>query len=341
MTEKILDTTKPKLPDGFTTRPVRLDDVDELVEMFNVLSVEMIGSENWDANELRNDFSTPNFDLEKDTLVVISPEGKIVAYQDVFAVNTTPVHPQIMGQVHKDYHDIGLGTYLLKWAIQRAHHVLDKVPEDARVSMRTWVVSTWEPGIQLFKDNGLEISRVFYEMAIDMKEAPPKPEWPPGITVRTYKHPEEAEAVFRVIREAFRDHFGHIEEPYEESFERFKHFRFNDDRFEPDLWFLAMEGDQIVGVSLCAKYGYESEDHGNVSTLGVLRPWRKRGIGLALLLHSFNVYWERNQKWVRLGVDADSLTGAVRLYEKAGMHIHRRYDTYELELRPGRELGKE
>lgn len=341
MTEETLEVSIIKLPEGFSTRPARMEDVDELAAMFNTLSVEMIGAADWDANELGNDFKTPGFDLEKDSLVVISPEGKIVAYQDVFAVHTTPVHPHVMGRVHKAYHGIGLGTYLLNWAIRHSHHVLDKVPEDARVSMRTWIVSTWEPAIQLFKDNGLELSRVFYEMVIEMKEAPPKPKWPEGITVRSYNHPEEAEAVFRVIREAFRDHFGHIEEPYEESFKRFKHFRFNDERFESDLWFLAMDGDQIVGASLCAKYGYESKDHGNVSTLGVLRPWRRCGIGLALLLHSFNVYWERNQKYVRLGVDSDSLTGAVRLYEKAGMHIHRRYDTYEFELRPGRELGKE
>jgi hypothetical protein len=32
---------------------------------------------------------------------------------------------------------------------------------------------------------------------------------------------------------------------------------------------------------------------------------------------------------VGLGVDAASLTGATRLYEKAGMHVTRRYDTYE------------
>jgi mycothiol synthase len=273
MTEKTLENTNVKLPNGFTVRPVKMDDVEELVEMFNALSVEMIGFENWNSNELRNDYTSTNFDLEKDTCVVVSPEGKIVAYQDVFAINNTPVHPEILGRVHVDYHNMGFGTYLLNWALQRAHHVLDKVPEDARVAVRTSTVSTWEPAIQLFKDNGWEHIRSFYEMSIEMTEAPPRPEWPEGISVRTYRHPEEAEAVFRAVREAFRDHYGHVEEPFEEGFEHFQHFRFNNDRFEPDLWFLALDGDQIVGASLCAKYGYEREDQGSVSTLGVLRPW--------------------------------------------------------------------
>jgi len=43
---------------------------------------------------------------------------------------------------------------------------------------------------------------------------------------------------------------------------------------------------------------------------------------------------------VGLGVDAQSLTGATRLYEKAGMHSDpaRQLVLYEKELRPGIEI---
>jgi hypothetical protein len=44
---------------------------------------------------------------------------------------------------------------------------------------------------------------------------------------------------------------------------------------------------------------------------------------------------------VGLGVDADSLTGATRLYEKAGMHVVRELATYEKELRAGEELARQ
>jgi hypothetical protein len=40
-----------------------------------------------------------------------------------------------------------------------------------------------------------------------------------------------------------------------------------------------------------------------------------------------------------LGVDAENLTGALRLYEKAGMHVHLVFDIFEKELRPGREIS--
>lgn len=339
MVKGILEDTKPALPDGFSVRPLKMEDVDELAEMFNEAAVEMLGHPDASAEELRTDFQSPGLDLEKDTRVVFSPEGKLVAYQDVFALHKTPVYPFVWGRVHLDYHGMGLGTYLLDWGMQRAHHVLDKVPGDARVAVRSYNPSTWEQGEQLLKDKGMKVNRHFFEMVIDMEEVPPKPQWPEGITVRKYNHPEEAEEVYKVIDNAFRDHFGYVEEPFEEGFERFQHFRFNDETFDPDLWFLAVEGEEIVGLSLCSKWSHEGKQTGMVSILGVRRPWRKRGIGLALLLHSFNAYWQRNQKRVKLGVDAGNLTGAVRLYEKAGMHVQKRFDGYELELRPGRELS--
>ena len=40
----------------------------------------------------------------------------------------------------------------------------------------------------------------------------------------------------------------------------------------------------------------------------------------------------------RLRELASSLTNATRLYEKAGMQVTEKYNTYELELRPGQDL---
>jgi GNAT superfamily N-acetyltransferase len=71
----------------------------------------------------------------------------------------------------------------------------------------------------------------------------------------------------------------------------------------------------------------------------VRRPWRKHGLGLALLHHAFGEFYRRGTREIGLGVDAQSLTGATRLYERAGMHALLHYDSYEKELRPGVELS--
>ncbi len=48
---------------------------------------------------------------------------------------------------------------------------------------------------------------------------------------------------------------------------------------------------------------------GWVGTLGVVREWRRHGLGLALLQHSFQQFYQRGKRKVGLGVDAQSLTG--------------------------------
>jgi ribosomal protein S18 acetylase RimI-like enzyme len=53
----------------------------------------------------------------------------------------------------------------------------------------------------------------------------------------------------------------------------------------------------------------------------VRKPWRRRGLGLALLQHAFTEFWRRGERTVALGVDAENPTGATRLYERAGMHV--------------------
>ncbi len=78
---------------------------------------------------------------------------------------------------------------------------------------------------------------------------------------------------------------------------------------------------------------------GFVNILGVRRPWRKLGLGLAFLHHAFGEFYRRGKRKAGLGVDAENLTGALRLYEKAGMHVHMQFDLFEKELRPGMEIS--
>jgi ribosomal protein S18 acetylase RimI-like enzyme len=102
-----------------------------------------------------------------------------------------------------------------------------------------------------------------------------------------------------------------------------------------------MDREKAVGYAFGARWDHENRDYGHISGLGVLRPYRRRGIGLALLHHAFGEYYRRGKQGVALGVDAGYLTGALRLYEKAGMQVHRQFDLYEKELRPGVEISVE
>ena len=96
--------------------------------------------------------------------------------------------------------------------------------------------------------------------------------------------------------------------------------------FDPSLWFLALDGDRIAGTALCFP---RSEQLAWVRGLGVRRPWRGRGLGMALLQHAFAAFYARGMRIAGLGVDAQSPSGATRLYERAGMRVTEQYDTLE------------
>ena len=97
---------------------------------------------------------------------------------------------------------------------------------------------------------------------------------------------------------------------------------------DPTLWFIAESGGAIAGVSLCKM----RDDVGYVGTLGVRRDFRRNGLGLAMLQHSFLEFYRRGVSTVRLDVDAENLTGATRLYQRAGMREVRRFALYQKEL---------
>jgi ribosomal protein S18 acetylase RimI-like enzyme len=202
-------------------------------------------------------------------------------------------------------------------------------------------VTTIEPPAHIYKAFGMELIRHSFRMLIEMEQAPPRPILPQGITIRAVTDPErEIETICRLDTEAFRDHFGYIEQPFEEELALFENWLKNDENLsDPSLWFLAMNEKKAVGYALCTVRDYENEGFGHVNGLGVLRDYRRRGIGLALLHHTFGEYYRRGKRGVTLGVDAENLTGALRLYKKAGMHVHRQFDLYEKELRPGIEIS--
>ena len=163
-----------------------------------------------------------------------------------------------------------------------------------------------------------------------------------SITITTAEERPDLRAILDAIHDSFQDHRGYVRpKDMDEDLREFKHFLDNDEHFTLSQWFLAMDGDRIAGVSLCRSQGWDSPDTAYVLELGVRREYRRQGLGLALLHHTFGEYWKIGQKHVTLHVDGASLTGATRLYESAGMYISKNYNQYEKVLRDGVEYSNQ
>ena len=329
-----------ELPEGFTTRGAVLEDVDTALKLFNRWSQSVIHEDEiTDAVAIRTEWVSPGFDPAEDIRLVFAPNGEMVGYIEVWTTVKPPVHPWMWGRVDPAYEGKGIGTYLLTWAEARARKAMAEVPVELRVAPQVGTYQQAESAKQLFVDMGYQYIRSVYTMRINMDTPLLTPELPAGITLRTYNPETDLEAVYHAVDDSFRDHYGHIDMPFETGLQRFKHFMTSYEGFDPTLWFIAMDGDKVAGICLCRETSYDNPDVGYINTLGVLRPWRKRGIGLGLLRHSFCELYRRGKRKAALGVDAQSLTGALRLYENAGMYVHQAFDRYEKEIRSGKEIS--
>lgn len=177
---------------------------------------------------------------------------------------------------------------------------------------------------RLFERVGYTVVRRFYRMTIELTEEPRPPEWPEGITCTTFD-PKDARAFHDAVADAFAENWDFA--PME--FEAWKRHRVEAPDFDPTLWFVARDGDEIAGVARC-----EAERWGGgwVAMLGVRKPWRRRGLGEALLRRAFCEFHSRGERRVGLGVDALNESGATRLYERAGMQVESEDIIYEKKL---------
>jgi mycothiol synthase len=324
----------PNLEAGYQVRPCTLDDIEPVVALMNACALKVIGKADEVVEEILTDWQKPGLDQPANQRVVISPEGRIIGWAEVSDSPAVVLYIDIY--VHPDHENSGIGAYLTAWCQQRARECMTNAPAKARIAMRayTYEHDAWYRG--LLEAAGMQAIRHFWQMEIMLRELPPIPQWPDDIHLQPFTESDDRKTVLEVVRAAFQDHFGYIERPFDEHYEEWSHYW--DANYEPGLWMLALDREQIAGVVLCKPSHAGEEDRGWVSTLAVRREYRRRGIGQALLFAAFDVFYQRGKQRVGLGVDADSLTGATELYRRAGMHITNHYRLYEKELRAGEEM---
>ncbi len=282
--------------------------------------------------ELNRFWSSSDVNIETDGWVVETKEGKIVGYEEFYDKHA---HAAMVGDgyVHPEFHGLGIGTTMLHTLEERARKEMELAEPDVRVYLRNGVPANDTAACELHENEGYKPIRYSWHMEIELQEAPQVPALPDGIELRPFILEQHNHAIFEALEEAFSDHWGHVRG----TFEDWNHHMIERENFDPSLFFIAWDGEQIAGCSIC-RYRTES---GWVGSLGVRRPWRRRGVGEALLLHSFAEFYKRGTKTIGLGVDAQNPTGATRLYKKAGMYVASEAVIYEKELRAGREPVEE
>src|ERR671935_197903 len=291
-------------PPEFTVRPARPDDAESVLQ----LVPPELGA---GLDDIRTEWRRT--DLERDTWAW-EHDGRLVAFGilrsrgDELSVNRF---------VHPDFRGRGLGTAILQATETRAR-------ERGVPKLDNGILAADRAAAALLEANGYRDVRHYHVMTIELEGPPPEPEWPEGLEPRPFER-EHSHAFWAADDEAFQDEEGYESEPFEEFVER----RLESPRFEPELWTAVWDGDEIAATLIA---DWKRFGAGWIAGLGVRRPWRRRGVGRALLLRAFGQFYERGERRVSLNVHTENPTGATRLYESVGMRVEREEILYQKEL---------
>jgi GNAT superfamily N-acetyltransferase len=297
------------LPDTLTVRSATPADAEAVAELIVAADVAVQGWSDTTPDELRTWWRRN--DPEENSWLVLDDD--VVAYGDYFE---HAERAELDGFVRPDRKGEGLGTWLIERAEERARAA-------GKQRLQTFCLAPDTETRRLFTRHGFAEARRYYRMLIELEGAPEEPEWPDGLRVATFRQ-EDARAFYDAIGEAFAEEWNFVQDPYEE----WRALRLSDPDFDPTMWFLVWDGDEVAAVLRGDRRG----DQGWVGALAVRPRWRKRGLGLALLRHTFADWVRRGVTTVALGVDAANPTGATRLYERAGMRVGYEAIAFEKDL---------
>ena len=323
------------LPDGFRARPMQATDAARWAALLGAVEEVDRRNENFDAEDCAEELADPDLDLERDTLLVLDADDRVVAYQVVRPRSGPPLGPRLLvdAAVHPAHRRRGIGTALTAAANRRA--------DGLGAAVITRLAETGADAIALAERAGMRPARWWSELvrdlAVPVKAVPP----PAGITIAVLGPPYDAARWDEPLRlahnSAFADHWGSAAV----GATAWAHQRTGTRTFRPGSSVVALTGDGFVaGYILSYEFPADGARGGTrdlyVGTVGTLPAHRGRGIAGALLAHVLQGAVDQGYATASLTVDAENPTGALGVYDRAGFRLQRREVTY---LRPGQSAS--
>jgi len=268
-----------------------------------------------------------NCDPYKDMLFA-EVNGEVIAYSRVTWWTETSgdwiyLH---FGFMLPEWRRKGIGRAMLHYNQGRLREIAAEHKNGVPRYFESFSSDTEVAAEKLLLSEGFEAVRYGFEMVRPLSEPIVDKPLPEGLEVRPVA-PEQYRAVWDANQEAFQDHWGYSPAK-EEDYQRW----LNESIFQPDIWQVAWDGDQVVGMVLNFVVEAENEEYnrkrGYTEFICVRRPWRKQGVATALITRSMKMFKEMGMTEAALGVDTQNLSGALHLYESLGFRQIKRHSTY-------------
>jgi ribosomal protein S18 acetylase RimI-like enzyme len=312
----------PPAISGGTWRPAILDDA-VMISDLQQACFEADGGYRISPEEFYNALDNPDNNLDDDSLLAVDESGRAIAF--VFTQIPSSFENRLRAFcwnfVRPDRRNQGLEDFLLDWHEARSR---DRV---AGLALATpglvWKKAyDWQQSdIDRLLAHGYEPMRYFLEMKRDLAGPVSLPVVADGYSLDPW--PDDSDGIRLLHNEAFRDHWG-AEPLSSDQWQRY----ILDEFFRQDLSFVVSACDEPVAYLHSAVYPHDFVDRGRsegwVETLGTAREHRKRGLATVLLQRALAAFQADGLEYGVIAVDADSPTGAAKLYESQGFEVDKR-----------------
>ncbi len=305
------------IPEGFSLRRPQLEDAEDVLALMVLNDVAEYGEPDSDMEDLLHEWG--QIDLQQDAWLAFKADGQLAGYAAVLPWGTDV---RFLFYSDPGWPGEELNKALLNLCLGRGPAFAREHGETAGTKARTFLAHVNQQQRQIAAAAGFLPGRYYFQMQIELADPPPEAIWPAGIQLITAGEVPDDEAIFELIEAAF-----YQPERTPSTFEQWREHMKRADIYDPDLWFLAMHGAELVGA--CLSFPYPAG--GWVRQLGVAEEWRRKGLGTALLHHAFAAY--RLQGFDNVGLTVESKRpDAHRFYQDVGMRQVRQYDEYVKEL---------
>ncbi len=325
MNQNLEQLTLPLIP-GYEVRPAAVEDAALICDLWNIVNEADQRSNRETPEAVEREFRSPDVDPVTDSLLVFTRNGVLAATAWVFSpppANDASVS-YLAWEVHPAFRGLGIEDALLPWLEQRGRTIQSARQTDLPRHLRSIHQAQIAHYNEVLERHGFAHIRSSYRMLRDLSQPIPDGPLPDGVRL-TQWDPALSESAREAVNAAFRDHWGAID--YDEP--AWHLWLIDHPDFRPDFTRLVVAEDgQVVGVCI-NQVRHEEITIPWVQDLSVIRAWRKHGLATAMLCDSLRVFKAAGFETAGLGVDAENLTGALRLYERLGFYPARTYRFYD------------
>jgi len=314
-----------------TIRSFRPGDLPALVELRQAAHPLDHDDQPRTLDTVRAEMEWPGLDPEHNIFMAELDDGRMVGMAKVLLLHGNEDIFWCYVTAHPDARESDAGPRLLQAIWDRVLARRDEC-EIWSAWLQTEVNSLAAWQVALLQQAGLSLARYSLEMLRPLVgESIPPLAVPEGMALRTYRHPQDNPAANVAINEAFRDHWASVEISDEQ-----RAYVFDSGYAQPEASVVAWVDHEVVGACYNdfspLRFERTGRREGYVDTLCVRRPWRRRGVAMAMLTWTLREAAARGLEAVSLGMDAENPTGAQQLYKRIGFREVDRFHIYRKQI---------